>query len=158
MNNTFTARCYPRKVLINLINSYKNVLNEHKKENWRLVAKEMVEDNFPWEYEPKREIEDFKPPSKLQIPHEDNICLMVDATNIGDILALENEPEGKKRNHTSKGEQELVTLDNETYLPKASKNLISITQWSTDRVDDCEMLAGGVIQFSVGTRTGILST
>ena len=46
MNNTLTACYYPRKVLINVINNHKNVLNEHKKENWRLDADAMVEDFY----------------------------------------------------------------------------------------------------------------
>ena len=72
------------------------MLDEHKKKNWRLDADAMVEDFYMW-YETKREIEDSEPLSQLYIPHEDTLCLIVDDTNIGDILVLINDPEDKKR-------------------------------------------------------------
>ena len=37
------------------------------------------------------------------------------------------------------GVNHLITLDNVLYLPSAPKNLISISQWASNRNDDCEV-------------------
>ena len=77
-------------------------MKKYEEEIWRLDADAMVEDNFSWEFQPIWETHDSKPPTKqqLQMPHEDAICLMVDATDIGDVLALANNTEGEMGNQT----------------------------------------------------------
>ena len=43
----------------------------------------------------------------------------------------------------SKGEQEVVTLENDIYLPQASNNLLSIEQWSMDKGDNYGIFSRG---------------
>ena len=40
-------------------------------------------------------------------------------------------------------EEHEITLENVLYLPNTSKNLISISQWSEDREDDCGIMTRG---------------
>ena len=205
VDGTLSACCYPHRAITNGIKRRNNVIKEYEKEIWRLDAEAMTEDNFSWSFQPIWETDDSTPSTteQLKMPHEDTICLMVDATDIGDILAMANETEGEMGNQTftfatkptefgtdncathhisyekelfigeirdignvgvkgisgsaiaagigtiqftikdSKGEQELVTLENVIYLPQASKNLISIAQWSADRGDNCGIFSRG---------------
>ena len=41
------------------------------------------------------------------------------------------------------GIESTIKLDNVIHLPEASKNLISISQWSRDRKDDCGVISRG---------------
>ena len=41
------------------------------------------------------------------------------------------------------GEKSTITLENVIHLPEASKNLISISQWSRDNQDNCGVMSRG---------------
>ena len=56
------------------------------------------------------------------------------AEGIGTIKFMITDNSGKKHE---------ITLDNVIHLPEASKNLISIAQWSKDKNDDCGIFSRG---------------
>ena len=41
------------------------------------------------------------------------------------------------------GKSHEITLNNVLYLPEASKNLISISQWSAEKGDNCGIISRG---------------
>ena len=48
-------------------------------------------------------------------------------------------------------EEHKIRLENVIYLPQAAKNLISISQWSKDKKDNCGVLSRRIVQYSYGT-------
>ena len=93
---------YPHKAIINSIIRHKNTLHRYKKEIWRLDTKTLIEKEFSWECQPIWEANDseIRLNGQPQMPHEDEICLVVDATDIGEVLALANNKEGHLGNQT----------------------------------------------------------
>ena len=101
-DSTLSACCYPHKAMTNSITRHKKMIEGYEKEIWRLDAEATIEEVFSWEFQPIREINDSNPhPSQqYKMPHEDTICLVVDTTDIGEILALVNDTEGNTGNQT----------------------------------------------------------
>ena len=53
------------------------------------------------------------------------------------------------------GKSHTITLENVLYLPEASKNLISISQWSEQKKDNCGIMSRGEYSLFSGTTTSI---